>query len=532
MTFKTRRLSSDQPSRVIKTSKQILPIASAGLRIVVGYYQRWKAHRAHEAHMAILRVWLKRILVGLIGVLLVLLIFAGTVKALVSLKILSPQMFFSVAGSELPEDPFGQTNFLLLGVGDKNHDGVDLTDSLMVVSVDNKHSKSISMLSLPRDLYLVKTRHMGTGRVNEMYRNYKYYLRRTLDPKPSLEQASQLAMRELADELGIQLGLQIHHVIKVDFTAFTDTVDALGGIDINVPEAIYDPEYPGANYGYEIFQLEAGPQHIDGETALKYARSRHSTSDFSRSARQQILLQALADKAKTEGVMGSPGKLASLMKILTDHIETTMNARELIGLGALGKNLDREHMINISLSNVAAYEGGLPQPGGLLYNPPMADFGGASVLLPYAITQPNGNWLQLETLMRMITRKRNLYLAHPQFAVLNASDKTGLARVAAAELIRFGFRVDTIENLSEDRKDPAGKREKSMLLWRNEADKDLAAELGALLRLPVAQVDPTLPAEKLGQFTIILGQDYIFLPFQLLLDPPPAPTGASSSPTP
>ena len=209
---------------------------------------------------------------------------------------------------------------------------------------------------------------MGKGRVNSMYRDYKGYLMARKDmeePEASLE-----AMKELAVVVGKALDLDIHHVIKVDFDGFTKAVDAIGGIDIEVPEAITDTEYPGPNYTYETFAIDAGLQHLDGETALKYARSRHTTSDFDRSARQQQILAALAEKVRDQGILRSPSKVMALYKIVSQNLETTLTLRELVGAGSMGSAIDRNRIISMQLSDRNGLYGTLSEPGGFLYDPP------------------------------------------------------------------------------------------------------------------------------------------------------------------
>lgn len=128
-----------------------------------------------------------------------------------------------------------------------------------------------------------------------------------------MELADQEALRELALEIGRFTNVDIQQIIKVDFIGFVQAVDAVGGVDIDVPYTLVDPEYPGPNYSYQTFSITKGPHHLDGETALKYARSRHSTSDFSRSGRQQQIIKALGEKVKNEGILSNPSKILSLV---------------------------------------------------------------------------------------------------------------------------------------------------------------------------------------------------------------------------
>jgi len=92
------------------------------------------------------------------------------------------------------------------------------------------------------------------------------------------------------DTVGGILGKEITHYVLIDFDGFRRLIDAVGGIDIDVPKRLYDASYPTRNWGYTVVDIPAGLQHFDGDKALKYARSRYSTSDFDRSKRQQLIL--------------------------------------------------------------------------------------------------------------------------------------------------------------------------------------------------------------------------------------------------
>ncbi len=142
------------------------------------------------------------------------------------------------------------------------------------------------MFSIPRDLR-VKYPTGGYGRINA---NFYLHLRKNDDNFT-------LALSGMTDDISKMLGMSIPYYATIDFSAFKALVDAVGGIDITIPESIHDTTYPNeSNRGYITFHIDAGAQHLDGDTALKYARSRHTTSDFSRSLRQQLILKGIKDK--------------------------------------------------------------------------------------------------------------------------------------------------------------------------------------------------------------------------------------------
>jgi LCP family protein required for cell wall assembly len=501
--FTSRRVDEKK-----KTTRTIpwASLASAALRVkepLLGWYVAFRErHQEEEKEKRNVRI-LKKL--GVIGLSIVLgfVILAGTAKALVAMNIISLNTFFTVAGSDLPADENGNTNVLLLGKGDDSHDGIDLTDTIMVASFEPKRTKSVILLSIPRDLYIRDAKGMHAGRINDLYRVYKSYYKRQGSSK---EEASQKAMKDLAKEIGDRLNLPIHHVVMVDFIGFVQAVDALGGVDIEVPETLIDPEYPGPNYTYQTFAIQAGLQHLDGETALKYARSRHSTSDFSRSGRQQQVLSALAQKAKDLGIIGSTSRMGELWQIISDHSETTMSFGEMVSMAGMGKAIEKDRILSVQLNNDTT------SGGGFLYAPPREEFGGASVLLPLSIPALPHTWRQIETFTTILFQHRSIYLVHPQIAILNAGAKSGAAGMLGEELSRYNFEIYNTQNYSgED-------LPQSTVMARTEEDKNLATFFATLLQLPVSVAPVGAPfPEELGQVTIFLGQDYTYKPIQDLL---------------
>lgn len=514
MSFTVRRLRDTsaknppkKPTRVIpwKGAVQLLAKASGPLMMIGHLWREQQEKRKkHEARVNML----KRILVILVTVLCAFLLVAGTTKALVSLKVLSLTSIVNVAGVDLPTDTYGHTNILLLGQGDADHDGIDLTDTIMIASLDPNNTNGAALLSLPRDLYFLETENMGKGRINSLYRDYKGYL---MQQGMAEHDASHMAMNELAAEIGRSLNIQIHRVLKVDFIGFVQAVDAIDGVDIEVPESIIDTEYPGPNYTYETFQIAAGPQHLDGETALKYARSRHSTSDFDRSARQQQILQAIGDKMQSDGILTKPKQIMDLIGILQEHIETTLQTREMITLAQVGKNLDRSKLLTAQLNSQNGLYGSLSDAGGLLYNPPRDQFGGASVLLPVSLPEFPVTWKQLRAFVELFMHERTAHAEKAAIIIQNAGAAPGSARRIGGELIRYAFTVAEIENAEEDvpiSRIVAAENSETALLLANL----LGMEWMKTPALPVS--DEEAMAVGASPVTILLGEDYEYTPLQ------------------
>ncbi len=517
MSFVSRPIRQEKkPNRFRKFAM----IGTGILEAAVHLYHQAK-HREEDEEKGQKRVrMLKRTIAVLLSGLLILMLLIGALKILVRLKAISLGSMVSAVSSSPGQDEHGFTNVLLLGEGDKDHDGVDLTDTLMVASLDPVKTKSAVLVSLPRDLYALSTEKMGAGRINSLYRDYKNQLRRGGMKEGD---AAEESMRQLAKEVGTFLGIRIQGAIMLNFSGFEQAIDAIGGIDIVVPEDLVDPEYPGQNYTYETFSIAKGPQHLGGATALKYARSRHSTSDFSRSGRQQQIILAASEKAKSMGFLKNLSKVSEIMSIIARNMQTTFETRELLGLTELGKTIDREKVVSDQLSDQNALYGGLSAPGGFLYSPPREQFDGASVLLPVSIPEFPVTWTQIQKFVQLLINNRETFIHPPSVLILNAGAKSGSARLLGDEMVRYGFNVIKTRNFSKT-KNPSF--DHSWIAVRpNTSNEKIAANVStsvSLLQTLLGMTDNKTPdpaafAEEQPDLVIVLGKDYHYTAFQDLI---------------
>ncbi len=210
---------------------------------------------------------------------------------------------------------------LLLGTdGRDEEDGPPRTD-LMIVAVLDRKAQRATMVSIPRDLW-VPIPDYGEGKANTAY-----FL-------GSLEDRGTELARETVEAL---FDLPIDHTIQIDFNGFRTLVDQMGGVELDVPEAIDDPQYPDGNYGTIHLQIPAGPQQMDGETALRYARTRYGGLDQDRSVRQQSVLLAIRERAL------QPAQLANapfLLRTAYRTIESDLSLGDLFALARLGRGLE------------------------------------------------------------------------------------------------------------------------------------------------------------------------------------------------
>lgn len=207
---------------------------------------------------------------------------------------------------------------------------ISRTDTMMLVSF-NPETDNVSVLSVPRDLYVVIPGR-GRDRINTAF----VYGSQGNNPAGGAE----LAMRTVEYNLGVP----VDHYLMIDFSAFIRAVDAIGGIDVHVPYDINDPTFPDMNYGYDPLYIPAGQHHFDGLTALKYARTRHQDNDFYRARRQQQVLLAVRSKVMGLGPAEMLRQAPFLYRQLEDGIRTDLSLEQLVTLANALKDIPEENI--------------------------------------------------------------------------------------------------------------------------------------------------------------------------------------------
>ena len=153
--------------------------------------------------------------------------------------------------------------------------------------------------------------------------------------------------------------MQVHYFGTVDFKGFERIVDAFGGVNVDPPYPIADDEYPTEDYRTEKVEFFPGPQHMDGTTALKYARTRHQDSDYGRRRRQEQILLALFDKGKGVGIVA---RLPGVLRSLGGVVQTNFTFEEQLVLGRVAAALKRDDIGLYSIDETMT--GGWVTPGG------------------------------------------------------------------------------------------------------------------------------------------------------------------------
>lgn len=243
-------------------------------------------------------------------------------------------------------------NILVMGYGGAGHDGANLTDSMMVMSLVPS-TGATTLISVPRDLWVQVPPDSGTyAKLNTAYNDG---LNNGFDGEPAGKVAGgNEAARKVSDILGIP----VDYWLTIDFTGFRQLVDALGGVDVNVPVA-FTANYPrnddpAIDAGWKTVTFKTGPQHMNGERAIEYARARYvlepasQGTDFARSERQQILLRAILTRAKQPSAWpGLNGALNALEKTLYTNLS-------LSDLTLFAQKMDLARAQRVTLQDVLA----------------------------------------------------------------------------------------------------------------------------------------------------------------------------------
>lgn len=220
-------------------------------------------------------------------------------------------------------------NILLLGIDQREGEkGPFRTDTMILVSLDPVNNTA-AMLSIPRDLWTTIP-GFGESRINTAH--YTGDLRNYPGGGPALAKKT----------VWYALGVPVHYYVRINFTGFEQIVDAIGGLTVDVPEPIHDTKYPTADYGVMEIYIPAGVQHMDGRTALQYARTRHGSSDFARMERQQQLLLAARDKVMSLDIPLT--RIPAILELLGSSVSTDLTLEDMFVLAEAARKIDRANI--------------------------------------------------------------------------------------------------------------------------------------------------------------------------------------------
>ncbi len=294
-------------------------------------------------------------------------------------------------------------NILLLGIGGEKHQGPELTDTVIFASL-SPIKNDVTLVSIPRDLWIEDLKQKI---------NYSYAFGESKKKGGGLI-LTKAVVAKILDQ-------PVDYGIRVDFEGFVKAIDLAGGLDIKVEKALDDYEYPIAGKEddscghtdeelvtlatassqleafpcrYTHIRFDEGLQHMDGQKALQFVRSRHAEgeegTDFARSKRQELVIKAFKDKVFSVGTLLNPAKVLSFYEILQKSIDTDIKQDEFDDFIRLAQKMKTAKI----KSSVLDFGDSENNKSGLLINPPISrDYNGLWVLIPKI---GNGNFSEIQ----------------------------------------------------------------------------------------------------------------------------------------
>ncbi|HEY1835836.1 MAG TPA: LCP family protein [Candidatus Saccharimonadales bacterium] len=390
----------------------------------------------------------------------------------------------------------GRCNILLAGnsADDPGHDGANLTDSIMIVSIDLKNNTAF-MISVPRDLY-VNIPGSGYGKINEAY------------PDGQSDHFSQAGyakggMGLLEETVSQSFGIPISNYALVDYSALRDAVNAVGGINVDIrssdPRGLYDPSIDYATKG-PLVKLTNGWHKLNGEQALDLARSRGDTygsygfaqSDFERTQNQRMMILALKSKIMTSSVLVNPIKLGELFDAFGNNVHTDLTTGNIRRLYDISRQINSSNIKSVGLNDVSF---GGQKNVDLLNNYSAPN--GESALIPAAGL---GDYSQIQLYLKQLTSNDPVVKESADVVVLNAGSIDGLATKEETVLAGKGMDVSAVAD--------APAQQANNRLVDNSKGKDPAtlAELKSLFGDSTATNASLSTTYPNADFIVVLGQ--------------------------
>jgi LCP family protein required for cell wall assembly len=335
----------------------------------------------------------------------------------------APALAENVDINKLKGEGDGRVNVLLLGNGGPGHDGPDLTDTIMLASIDPVNHNT-ALLSIPRDLW-VKIPGDGYQKINAAYVYGKQ------QSKAKDEKTKDQAGLELLDKtLSPIIGVPIHYHAVVDFAAFKQTVNAIGGVSFNVPETLYDPTIAWENHGNPYIATK-GQQTFNGDKALLYARSRETSSDFARGQRQRQLIVAIKEKTFSLGTFSNPVKVSNLLSSLGNNVYTDFSVDDMMRMYKIMGKIPSSSINSLDL---------VTPPHNLVTT---GNMNGLSVVEPRAGVF---DYSAIQSYVRNALKDSYIAKENAQVAIYNATNVSGLATKQSDYLKSYGYSVATVGN--------------------------------------------------------------------------------------
>jgi LCP family protein required for cell wall assembly len=401
-----------------------------------------------------------------------------------------------VQSQPLKTDANGRSNILVLGTSedDPGHGGAYLTDSMMVISIDQKN-KTASMFSIPRDLYVKYGMACNSGyqgKINEYFN--------CVNEDYTTPDAEQQRLTDTQKFVGDIFAMDIQYGVHVNNTVIKDAVNAVGGVDVDIQGSndapgVLDRNFDWrCNYKCNLVKYDNGVHHLDGEHALYLAMARGDVSptyglgnsNFDREKNQQKIIVALKEKAVSTGTLTDLGKVTGLIDSLGDNLRTNFETNEIRTLMQLGSDIPATSIKTISLFGT---DGSVVTSG---------NYNGASVVMPSAGIF---DYTDIRTFLKQKLSTDPVTREGASIVVLNGSGVSGVAQTEADKLTEAGFIVSNVDNA------PDGTYADVEVYQVGDGMTGTKARLESAFGVTVKTTAPPIAVTPEVSFVVIFGKD-------------------------
>jgi LCP family protein required for cell wall assembly len=440
---------------------------------------------------------IKWVIIALITLLVVMGVYFGYKLLSSGSKIFRGNILDAITQNQpLKEDGNGRTNILVFGTEgsaeNSDHPGADLTDSIMVLSINQK-TKDAYMISLPRDLYVkhdpvCPTLGTNAGKLNETY-----------SCGAGVAKNEEAGAQELRETAGSILGLDVQYHVHLNWAVVVGVVDAIGGIDVTIessdPRGILDRNYDG-NCQYTCYYVNyknGETVHMDGDHALALARARNANGgyglaggNFDREKNQQKIILAIREKAVSVGTFTDLNAMTGLMDALGENLHTNFEAKEIKTLMSLGNSIKSDQIKSISLVDEENALVTTDNVSGQSIVRPLAGLFDYSAIYSHVREQLSSD---------PVTKEK------AGVDVLNGSETAGVAQRQADKLNEQGFIINDVGNA------PDGQYDNVTIYQIGTGNPATAAKLKEVYGVEVQATAPPFQVIGDAKFVVVFGAD-------------------------
>jgi LCP family protein required for cell wall assembly len=317
----------------------------------------------------------------------------------------------------------GRVNVLVMGRGGSSNALGDATDTMMLVSIDSIDSSAV-IISIPKDLW-VNVPNQPPMKLSQVWENAEYnYQNKDLygNTDPNAIAAANKQVDQVVENI---IGVPVNYNVIANFDSLKYIVNSVGGITLNVPKEVYDYTLAKENGGTGVI-AQPGWRTFTGQQALNYLRSKATTSDASRNARQRAMLEALKQKIETLGLVSTSEKISQLISSLGANVQTDLNIRDANSLYNLAKGVEPSNITSIGLGDTS---------NNLLMKQYIT---GQSVEVPRVAIF---NYSAIQTYVRSQLPDPYITKENAPILILNGSTNPSAASLLDTELQSYGYNV-------------------------------------------------------------------------------------------